>query len=223
VRSIGVSPSSLIVSTTPTKYCTETPAPPLMVVRAFSGRHEPCPGPPEEYFERNESTSVEADPLLLQPRALDVAVRTVRTLGDAAPGVDDAMPREAGPRGQRRERVADDARLSRQVGEAGDLTVRRDLAARDARHDRIDAPEGAVRSRQGSRDGVAFDGGNFGGGRSALSASALPLLRGAARARCGLRRLRGTLRRGLLRRRGGPHGGRPRVPRLIDPELATSR
>ena len=82
---------------------------------------------------------VESNALPLEEKPLHESHRAaVAADADAALRVHDAMPGEAAPLGQSRERVADEARLPCHSGQPRDLAVRCDATARNARDDRID-------------------------------------------------------------------------------------
>jgi predicted metal-dependent TIM-barrel fold hydrolase len=83
---------------------------------------------------------VEADALALETQALRNRRRGIEPR-QAQPAVrrDNPVPRQRGTVGQRMQRVASDPRRVRQAGLGSHLAVGHHPAARNARHDRVDA------------------------------------------------------------------------------------
>src|SRR5688572_13527840 len=88
--------------------------------------------------ERDAALRVEGDALALEQQALELLRAPLRAGADLAARVDHAVPRHA-PVAERRERVADLARLAREPGQLGDLAVGRDAALRHPADHGIDA------------------------------------------------------------------------------------
>lgn len=106
-------------------------------------------GAPAKDREIDRAGLVEPDSLPLEAPPLNGARGTaVGAEADATPRVDDAVPGDATPGGERVQGVPDEPRVPGKVREPGDLAIRRDAAARDARDDREDPLAPATRRGQ---------------------------------------------------------------------------
>ena len=94
---------------------------------------------PPKSLKREAAGCVEPHAFPLEKRALEPSRRaSVSAQADLACGVDDSVPRNPAPGLERAQGVADHPRLARQAREPGDLAVRRDAAAGDARDHGVD-------------------------------------------------------------------------------------